>query len=416
MKKMRRLSKVAVAVLLMTLLASIPGLAGCGGGAVKTTNTIKYGWCWDFTGRAAYGVTHTFQAVKDYLEWTQETNPVEGVNIEMITWDTHSDASRITPGYFWLKGQGAQIMSASPPDMEVLRRQLEKDEMPFYIQPISQSIIDSPLIVGFYGTTDAQIEATLHWIMENWDVTAKGKCRIGVVTLAGVSFYMSQVAITEKIVLQDHANVFQYVGAQMAPTTTTAWAGEIAKLKDSDYIVVALSGPSLSSFLKEARQRGYGGKFVGPMESWLSFWPLVKASVSEDDLNGIICATYMQWWTEPCHVINEASAFYAQKYTPAEIAEMHLSTSGFNGWIVGMILVDALRRAAESAGPENVTGKILFEALKETRMIEDGWDQPWEITEGVNCLMRGVKLMQYNKDIQDWKSITSYVIPPSLGG
>ena len=66
MKKMRRLSKVAVAVLLMTLLASIPGLAGCGGGAVKTTNTIKYGWCWDFTGRAAYGVTHTFQAVKDY--------------------------------------------------------------------------------------------------------------------------------------------------------------------------------------------------------------------------------------------------------------------------------------------------------------------------------------------------------------
>ena len=92
----KRLAKLLALVLSVALLLSVPGLVGCGGeGEVSATNKIKIGWLWDFTGRASLGVTQMYQGLVDYLRMTAEENPVPGAEIEMLTFDTKSDAARV---------------------------------------------------------------------------------------------------------------------------------------------------------------------------------------------------------------------------------------------------------------------------------------------------------------------------------
>jgi len=51
-----------------------------------------------------------------------------------------------------------------------------------------------------------------------------------------------------------------------------------------------------------------------------------------------------------------------------------------------MFTVDAIRRAVEEVGAENVDGTALRDALAETDMVVEGWGNPWKFTENNLCL------------------------------
>jgi len=147
----------------------------------------------------------------------------------------------------------------------------------------------------------------------------------------------------------------------------------------------------------------------------MAFWGLVKGVVPEADLDGVVSGFIAPWWGDTGAFMDEVGE-YLEKYRPGEVEFQHGGTGYLNGWSYGMMLIDALRRAADKVGGENVTGMDVFRALQETDMTVDGWKYPWKITPTVNVLMPGVKLMQYKADVQDWVQIQDYVIPPSLGG
>jgi hypothetical protein len=410
----RKITKTMALVLLGVLLATLPGLVGCAKEEEAAGKEIKYGWCWDFTGRAALGVTQVFQGFKDYLRMTEEEDPIPGVTIKLLTYDNKSEAGRIMPGYVWLKGKGVDIMSAAPQDTELLRSRFEAEEMPFYSLSNILSMIDSEWLVSLFGPPEGVIEVLLQWIIDNWE-DYPTKPKIGFVGLAGVPFYVSQLETVEEW-MSDYPDKFEYVGAEMSPTTTTAWASEIGRLKESDFIMAAMSGPPLASFLIEARNRGYDGKLVGPMESFLAFWGLMKGAVPEEALDGVIVGVYMPWWNDTGSFMTQVKEYTDEYYSPAEVETLHLGTGQFNGWAAGMIFVDAVRRAVDEVGAENVDGIALFEALKETNMTVEGFGSPWRITEDANCFMQTVRLMEYSSEDGDWRVITGWSLPPSLGG
>jgi len=412
----KRLAKLLALVLSVALLLSVPGLVGCGGeGEVSATNKIKIGWLWDFTGRASLGVTQMYQGLVDYLRMTAEENPVPGAEIEMLTFDTKSDAARVPEGYVWLKGRGAVMLSAAPQDTELLKPRAVADNLPFYSTSTMQAMIaEGDWLVNMYGSPDAQLDIITQYIKDNWP-SYPTKPKIGIVSLIGIPFYTAQRDYLEKV-MAANPDKFEYVGAQMAPTTTTVWAVEINKLKACDYIIVVLSGSPLASFITESRQRGYTGEFVGLQEGLIGYWSLIKATVSLQVLDGALCTSYWQWWNDSGSFVDEVKE-YVQKYHSAADAEKIMLTSGpFTGWIYGMMLVDSLRRAAAAVGAENVTGDDLFQALKETKMTVQGFKYAWEITPNVNCLLRGVKMMQFSAAQGNFVTISDYVIPSLLAG
>ena len=405
--------RLAVFVFLAVVLAAMPGVIGCGSAKQETgVKEIKYGWLWDFTGRASFGVIQTFNGMKDYLRKTDEEDPIPGVKLELLTYDTRSDASRGMPGYVWLKGQGTDIMSITADIMPSMRAQWEKDQMPQYALSQLVTCMDSDWQVSMYGSPENQVEVIMQWIMDNWQKYPI-KPKVGMVALAGVPFYIAQQVVVEKFVA-DHPGKFDYVGAQMAPTTTTTWAVEIGKLKDCDYTVTAISGPTLASFMMEARNRGYTGTLVGPMESFLAFWSLVKAAVPDQQLDGAMVGTDFPWWNDTGTFMTELKK-YAEKYhSTGDLQKIYQGTGEFCGWIVGMILVDALRRAVESVGAENLTGVALLDALKQTNMTVEGWPIPWKMTTKAHVLVRSIRLMQYHASVSDWQVLTNWYTPSSL--
>lgn len=412
----RRLAKVVALVLLGVLLATLPGLVGCGGGGGTTAvNEIKYGWVWDFTGRAAKGTTELLGGMQDYFRMLEDTGNPLPVKIKVLTYDGRSEASRVLAGYVWMKGQGVDMVSMAPHDMMTLRSDFQADQIPCFASSTLNVNLDSQWMLTQYGSPEAQLDVIMQWIIDNWAYNTKGKPKVGYVGLAGVPFYEYQRADVEDWTV-DHPDKFEWVGAQMAPSTTTSWAAEISKLKVCDYIMMGMSGPPIASFLIEAKNRGVTSMLAGPLESALAFWGLVKGAVPESALDGIISGYYYPWISEDVPVINAVKEWAPKYHSEKEMESIYLGTGEWMGWSIGMIVEDAVRRAAAEVGAENVDKMVLFEALKETNMTVEGFAIPWKVTAKANALMRGVKLLRYDGvSAHDWVLLQDWKVPAVLG-
>ncbi|MCX6000802.1 MAG: ABC transporter substrate-binding protein, partial [Chloroflexi bacterium] len=261
---------------------------------------------------------------------------------------------------------------------------------------------------------EGQVEAIMRWISDtDWTNYATRKPKIGFVGLAGVSFYIGQRDTAQQWAT-GNPDKFEWLGAQMAPTTTTAWATEISKLKDCDYIIVGMSGPPLVSFIIESRSRGLTSKLAGPLESIMGQWALVKQSAPESALDGIVSGLYTRWWNEDVPLIKEVEQYAAKYHTADEVKTMKYATGQFNGWIMGMIFVEALKIAVANVGAENVDGAALLTAMRQVSMTVEGWPGAWKVTANANCLLRAVKLYQYKSSAGDFVSITDWYYPAGL--
>ena len=155
----------------------------------------------------------------------------------------------------------------------------------------------------------------MEWISQNWG-SYPTKPKIAFIGLSGVSFYISQEA-TVREWMAAHPDQFEWLGSQFVPSTVTSWALEIEKYKKADFIFASMSGPPLVSLVKEARARGYTKKFVGPSETFFSFYMLMRAGVSPADLNNLIAGTYTPWWNDSNSFMDEVET-YAEKYHSAD--------------------------------------------------------------------------------------------------
>jgi len=406
---MRRF-RIPALVLLCLLVVALPSFLGCGS-KESTTKEIKYGWIWDFTGRASSGVTQTYVGFRDYLRMVREEDPIPGVKISLEQFDTQSDAANVPLGYDYMKGKGVDIMSAAPQDTELLRSRFESDQIPFYALSNIKSMVDCEWLTTLYGPPELQLETQLEWISQNWDSSTKPK--VGFIGLAGVAFYVSQEATVREWVLA-HPDDFDWLGSLFTPSTVTSWALEIEKMKNADFIFASMSGPPLVSLVKEARARGYAKTFMGPSETYFSFYMLLRAGVSPTYLANTIAGTYTPWWGDSNSFMDEVEE-YAQKYhTAGELTTIHQGTGQFNGWAAGMIFVDAVRRAVAEVGANNLDGLAIHNALMETDLSVPGWGNTWKLIEGENYFAQTVRLVEYKSDVDNWVAITDFQYPPSM--
>ena len=413
MRVRRKVTKLVALVFLGVLLATLPGLVGCAEEEEAAEKEIVFGYLWDLTGRASSAVVPMYDMMMDYLRMAEEEDTLP-VKIKVTTYDTKSDPARVVPGYVWLKGQGATMISAAPHDTELLRSRFEEDGIPFCNTSNMLSTLDSEWMVSVFGPVDSQIEVLMQWIMDTWE-DYPTKPKIGFVGLGGIPFYEAQRDMTQAI-CELYPEKLEWLRAEMPPPGTVAWAVEVGRLKDSDFIMCGMSGSFLASFIKEARTRGYENKFIGPLESFGGFWALVKGATPPEDLDGAISGSFMPWWDDEVAYMLELKEYMNQQYSPSEVEEIMATTGPITGWAHGMILVDAVGRAVDEVGAENVDALALLDALVETNMTAEGWGNPWKLTEGVNCFAQTARVYEYNATEDKWNAISDWYRPPSLGG
>ncbi|OGO03214.1 MAG: hypothetical protein A2Y91_02300 [Chloroflexi bacterium RBG_13_54_8] len=407
---------VTTLVLLAALLAALPGLVGCGKEEV-VTGTFSIGWLQDLTGRAGFGVKQVYDGLDDYIRKTTEEDPIPGVRIKLLAYDTKSDYGRVVPGYVWLRGQKATLLSVAAHDATLVADRFAADQWPVFYMSNMPQMLTNEWYYTVYGTSASMVETLLQSVRETWDYGTKGKPKVGVLTYAGVVYYEDFLNTTEAVISQ-YPDKYDWVGAQKAPTTTTAWATEVFKLKDCDIIFCFLSGTPLASFVKEARDRGFKGEFMGPLDSFPAYWGLVRAAVPVAQLDGIISALGMPAIDEPNNpLINEVKA-YMQQYRTADQIKNYSGGTGYStGWAMGKILVDIVKRAAAEVGAENVgniAGSTLRDLIRETNLTVDGWGETFKYRGNLGALSRTAMMYRFSAAEDKWVSISGWFVPASL--
>ncbi len=411
-----KLTRAVGLALLAVLIAGVPGLGGCGDEEETKGKEIIVGFMGDFTGPAAATCSELHKGLTDYFDMVEEDDPIAGVRIKVITYDTRMDYSRGPGGYQWLKGQGSDIFfNFSPIFQEILMDKHQEDEIPSFTFASSPELVDQEWVYSFSIHYPWEIEAIVKWIVEDWEARPTERAvKIGHI---GVSGYASTGQASEKLqeLLASPEYDFDLV-EQISPRTETTYTKEIGELEDSDIIIVNLLGPQTAGFLKAATARGYDGTLLGTSLAFLGFWNLVKMVVTQlEDLDGALALQTQLLMTDDAELVDRVRA-NLQRFRPDDADALGKSPNYLAAQSAGMILSEVIRGAVAEVGAVNVDSEALNNALQNLDVAAEGYGESLKFRGGSNILHRMVRVIEYRVTAagDDWYELKDWYLPPSF--
>lgn len=392
---------------LVCVLAAVQLVAGCG---TSTTGGIQVliGYQGDVTGPAMSSLVPVYDGMMDYIRKAEADGLLGDIKIRVISYDTRSDYSRVPIGYTNLKSRGAQaIIFPSPADIDIIKNNLEEDGIPAFGTTSLETSRDYEWAFFTFETMEFQNMGVMQWITDTWDYS-KGKPRIGAMGWSGLSVTVGMMnALDEYVPL--NSDKVDWAGAQIAPMGSTSWAVEAGRLVDCDFIMMGTVGSGTASFIKEARQRGYEGAFIGSNAPIAGFWDLVVSNVDADELYDCYHIHHMPWCLD-CSFATEWQTLIAshpQAYVDKESRQSSYAT----GPMLGRWIVDIVNRAAAKVGPENIDGRALQEAASTTNLdlTSTGWGNVWDLSDNQICCKTQM-MFKWDIATKSWGSISDWFL------
>ena len=405
-----------VGLVLLTVLAGLtPVLGGCGGGEGEKTTGITIGFLADFTGPSALTSAELHKGWTDYMKMVEADNPIPGAKTKLVTYDTRLDYSRVVPGYIWLKAQGAKLIwDYSPIFHAMLKDKHLTDKIPSYTFVGDPQTLNVDWMYSFSVTYPMEAEAIIEWILQDWDSRQQGRAiKVGYI---GFSGYQSAVQMSEVFNSVHSQNPQRFTYKEVtSPIGSTAFATEITQLKDCDIIIVNVLGPSMASFLRESRERGYTGRYLGSSLGFMGFWDLVRNAVPDmTKMDGALAMHSQMLWTDQSAFMAQLTQSLQRFRSADEAAQLRKGTSWPTGYITGMILADVVRRAVAAVGAENVDSAAINDALKGIDMTVDGWGESWKFRDDSNILYRMFRAIQYKALDDEWHDLSGWFMAPAF--
>jgi len=161
--------KAVTCFLVIALVTAFCFGYGCGNGG-EGQKTIVLGLMTDMTGPSGSFYASVLYAVQDATRYVNEEEPIPGARIKIEIWDERSDASRIIPGYEWLKHRGAKVILSPQPEVpETLKPFAERDKVPVFTWASSEVIIQPP---GWVFCVNANVpdmmQSLLKYVSGQW--------------------------------------------------------------------------------------------------------------------------------------------------------------------------------------------------------------------------------------------------------
>lgn len=422
---------IATLVLLAMVLAAVPLLGACGGDdddeATPTTTAteptspgkvreIVIGSIVDFTGPTRSGQVPQYMGWRDYYRYVDEENPIPGIKFKVVDYDTKYDPGRTVTGYVSVIDKGAIAVHLVPAaTAETLEDRFVSEQVPFVGTKSSSALLDSSYHFGISGLTEGEAEAALLWIADNWDYEGMGRVpKIGFVGLPGTSWSLDRKD-TIKAMAEAQPDKWEYVGGYEVPPQTVTFASEVTKLTDVDYIMPALVGPQVPNFLKEAKSRGYEGDFITTGEVFMAYFDLM-GGIPDEWLDGIMITVSKPLWNDPSPLIAECKKYTDEYLSGDDHADaMMKPITRIDGWLQGMVMAEAIRRAADSLGPENIDGKAIRDEIEKTNIVDPGFATPLMFTDSVHSLLNANMVKRYDAASGEWVTIGDWYVSSFVG-
>lgn len=400
---------------LALLLVTVSVVTGCGGDNGGETNTVVMGWLADQTGSSAVAFKEVSKGIDDFMANMEKTDPIEGIKIKIIAYDTRLEYSRIVQGYQWLAGQGIDVLLGYQPETpnQTLGDQT-RDQIPQYNFTGWPTTLDSDWVYSYAYSSEYEGRAVLDYLLKEW-WPAQGKDRamkvahVGNPTWGSMGEYQRGL---EWVVAQNPGKIeLRSVGGAI---DQSAWASEVAQIQDTDVAFLSTVGTSAATFLNEAIARGYQGRLVSSSISVLGIWPLVTSIVDKAKLEGLLIPHLYPLFTDSGEYSTRLNEML-EEYRPSEAAVLKKGTTWMSGWLTGEILTGVVKVAADEVGAENVDGAAINDAFKKLNLEIEGMPAITLANSGTHhVLVPYCRIIEYDAAQDDWFAITDWISSPGF--
>jgi len=383
---------------------------GCGEDKKEEAKvTIKIGYLTDFTGPAATAMVPNLWAILDAWEYLEVNDPIPGVKLELLSYDTAMDASKAIPGYEWMKDRGVMtIFSFMPQNTDIIAPFLAGDKMTALSHTVSAITEATPWVFNSGLPVGPQYTSALQWVQENWP-NYPTRPKVGLVGWNS-SYEMGVAPAVEEYVLSLHPDKFEWLGAYLAPMGTTTWGMEVQALKDCDYVIPCHAGGSgWVTFLEQYRNAGYNAPCCAGegMAVWTSS---LLAKLGWEKLDGSINALTWSWWTDDNIYVDVGKEALARKHGGE--TELSLGYGYISQVNAQFFWYKMIKAAIVEVGAENVTSESLYNPFEKFSItMPDMPEMGYTTTSRVN--QRYARIYEWKASVENIERIQDWTLAPT---
>ena len=148
--------------------------------------------------------------------------------------------------------------------------------------------------------------------------------------------------------------------------------------------------------------------------SVLGVWKMVTSLTQPAKLDGLLVPHFYPLFTDSGPLSDSLNQMI-EKYRGSEAAILKKGTTWLSGWLLGQILAETVRLAADKVGAENVDGSALNDAFKELNLEVQGMPNITVTNSGAHHVLQPYcRLIEYKAAEDDWYATNDWFIAPGF--
>jgi branched-chain amino acid transport system substrate-binding protein len=353
--RMVKEKRPGIAILVIALVALLV-LTACAPRPVVEEKTAQFGWLLPITGPTSGAIAPLLQAGEDYIRYFNEQEAIPGVRIELLWRDTILQYALGLSHYERLVAAGIPLVGAvESPLLFGLRGRFERDEVVAFIlgSPYHEALYPEP---GWYYTMTPlmgeEAAVLLQYFMENWN--EERSPRLAFVSTDVGWGYESRYATEFAKSLG-----FEVLPWEAVPIVVLDATVQLLRLKEAgaDLVHLQCQPEGAGPILRDAERLGLLDKFQ--FAGHLSAMGDRTMKLAGASTEGFLISRAYPWFTETEVPGIELMIGNMMKYR----GKVRRDGEYFYGWVGAAVICEAISRAIENVGYENLDGRAIKEAL-----------------------------------------------------
>ena len=342
-------------IILVLGLVAVLLLAACAMPDAGEKKVVEIGLIGPITGAASgpsqYGLRNTI----DYLRYFEEVgipglSLPPGVTIKLIWADDTMEIPKSISAYQRFVERGVVFLYIyNPTSAEVLKPRCEKDEIPAISMAATETMMYPPgWIYAFYPTEPERFAVLADWIMGNWDEERPPR-----VVFMGTDTPYGRAAEVQGIKYGESIGM-EMLPMEIVPIMPLDTSPQLLRLVERgvDFIYISSMWITVVPVMKDAERLGLTGKIrFGGYENSQAISLLEALGPTAE---GYFAARGAPWYEEVPFLTDMYMRYRGEIDTQGDGASTLLSTP---------VAIEAIRRAIEEVGYENLDGRAVKEAL-----------------------------------------------------
>lgn len=414
----RKLVKcISLLLLIVLLTTSLVSAMGC-----SKKDSFVMAMAVPLSGSASSSFLSLKEGFSVFCEYINAEDPIPGIELEVIEYDTKLDQSEAVAAYTWVREQGAKFLAWTDSTTALTNMESANlDKFPIFVCSGTSAVSANPGYVFCYAPEFGdQVEGFLKWVEDTWDYGTNGNPKIGFFGWSdhpvGQDHYNGAKDYSEASTKLDWVEG----SAQISYMGTSTWtASQVDSVKDCDYLICGCLAGAAGNFINEYRGKGYDGQFVFT-DSSESYWTIMAGLCSNgltdlDDSIWISNGGYLRAETYPAiTLLKQIIEDYGSDALNRMLTD-HYSYGIEPVWIHFLYCVEMLREAVAAVDdPKDITGEQLYNIATSMEFTLEGYPD-MGYTDTIRTLLIADKIFQYDATADDFSAISDdWVIFPDF--